>query len=299
MKLHILLLFHISSFPIRSLCQLLRSQETFLDRSNDESFFLLPSDITTPHSIKASRSQISGHPAYYAEITNATDHLHFIANGPECPLSKTSTFAKRYNCAYATNGGPFTNLRLGGCIGPTMSHGTWIHNGTDGESTIFGVTEDNHWMIGVWDTNRAIQWKARDVITGLDNAWLIQNGTLAHESKQSTSYAPRTAIGVTATGRLVLVQVDGCEHCPFENERKRGASLVELGSFMISQLGVSFGINLDGGGSATTVVDGNVVNRPTCLDYINAKCQRKVATVVCLGDERTYNPTEVYIQASH
>ena len=93
----------------------------------------------------------------------------------------------------------------------------------------------------------------------------------------------------------MLVQVDGCEHCPFENERKRGVSLVELGSFMISQLGVSFAINLDGGGSATTVVDGHVVNRPTCLDYINAKCQRKVATVVCIGDERKrYTSALVY-----
>lgn len=299
MNLHVLNVFFVSTLLIPSGSEYVEKSHpsaTLFDHDdNNQSLFLLPSDITTPYSIEASSGQISGHATYYAGIKNATDHVHFLVDGPNCPLSKTSTFAKRHHCTYTINGGPFTNLRLGGCIGPIMSHGMWIHNGTNGDSTIFGVTEDNHWMVGVWDVKRAIEWKARDVITGLDNAWLVQNGIVARDARQSLSFAPRTAIGVTARGKLMLVQVDGCEHCPFENERKRGVSLVELGSFMISQLGVSFAINLDGGGSATTVVDGHVVNRPTCLDYINAKCQRKVATVVCIGDERKrYTSALVY-----
>ena len=171
-------------------------------------------------------------------------------------------------------------------MGPTMSDHTWIRNGTSGESTVFGATQDNHWVIGVWDEIRADSWKLKDLVTGLDDAWLIQNGTVVYSPHELTSYAPRTAIGVTDTGGLVLVQVDGCEHCPFKDIQKRGVSLLELGTFMMNEMDALFAINLDGGGSASTVLNGRLVNRPTCLDYVSVKCERKVATAICVGKEQ-------------
>ena len=39
-------------------------------------------------------------------------------------------------------------------------------------------------------------------------------------------------------------------------------TLVELGDFLVS-IGVFQGLNLDGGGSTTLVIDGRIVNRPS------------------------------------
>ena len=54
----------------------------------------------------------------------------------------------------------------------------------------------------------------------------------------------------------------------------------EISDIMVN-LGSSYAINLDGGGSSTSVVNGTLVNHPTCIDII-FKCQRKVTSVVCV-----------------
>lgn len=66
---------------------------------------------------------------------------------------------------------------------------------------------------------------------------------------------PRTAAGVTAAGDLILLVVDG------RQRDSRGLDLVELANVMLD-LGCVEAVNLDGGGSATLVVDGELVNRP-------------------------------------
>ncbi|HEX2963057.1 MAG TPA: phosphodiester glycosidase family protein, partial [Ignavibacteriales bacterium] len=45
-------------------------------------------------------------------------------------------------------------------------------------------------------------------------------------------------------------------------ESSSGATLKEFADLMISE-GIYNGLNLDGGGSTTMVIDGNVVNRPS------------------------------------
>lgn len=61
---------------------------------------------------------------------------------------------------------------------------------------------------------------------------------------------PRTAVGITADGRLILLVVDG------RSEKSNGASLLDLGQIMLS-LGVTDAINLDGGGSSTMITYAN------------------------------------------
>jgi hypothetical protein len=68
--------------------------------------------------------------------------------------------------------------------------------------------------------------------------------------------AARTAVGITAAGKLLLVTVDG------GNRQNSGMTLRELGALMV-QLGARDAINLDGGGSATMVAGGRVVNSPS------------------------------------
>jgi hypothetical protein len=70
---------------------------------------------------------------------------------------------------------------------------------------------------------------------------------------------PRTGVGVTRDSTtLVLVTVDG------RQASSAGMTLEEFGNLMLS-LGIYQGLNLDGGGSTTMVVDGAVVNSPSDL----------------------------------
>jgi len=67
---------------------------------------------------------------------------------------------------------------------------------------------------------------------------------------------PRTIAGIDVQGRLVLVTVDG------RQTGSVGASIAEAAD-LARNLGLVEAINLDGGGSTTMVVDGQVVNSPS------------------------------------
>ena len=68
--------------------------------------------------------------------------------------------------------------------------------------------------------------------------------------------APRTAIGVNAEGRILLVVVDG------RSGASVGLTLTELAEFML-ELGAVDAMNLDGGGSTEMIVQGRIVNQPS------------------------------------
>jgi phosphodiester glycosidase len=73
----------------------------------------------------------------------------------------------------------------------------------------------------------------------------------------SVTRHPRTAVGISRDStKLLLTTVDG------RQESSSGMSLVELAALMRA-LGAFQAINLDGGGSTTMVIEGQVVNHPS------------------------------------
>ncbi|MGB7874263.1 MAG: SH3 domain-containing protein [Anaerolineales bacterium] len=71
------------------------------------------------------------------------------------------------------------------------------------------------------------------------------------DTLESQSVEPRSAAGINSNGRwLFLIVIDGRQ--PGYSE---GATFPELADFMISQ-GIYFGLNLDGGGSSSLVIEG-------------------------------------------
>jgi hypothetical protein len=72
-----------------------------------------------------------------------------------------------------------------------------------------------------------------------------------------SSRNPRTGVGVTADGRILMVVVDGRQ-----TGWSVGVSLPKLAA-IFRKLGAVSALNLDGGGSSTMVVRGDVVNRPS------------------------------------
>jgi hypothetical protein len=91
---------------------------------------------------------------------------------------------------------------------------------------------------------------------------LVNNGKPYNPSGCSSYFCsrnPRTAIGVTADGKVLLVVVDG------RRSGSVGLTLVQWAKYMI-QLGAVYAVNLDGGGGSTMWVKGQgVVNVPS--DY--------------------------------
>jgi exopolysaccharide biosynthesis protein len=94
--------------------------------------------------------------------------------------------------------------------------------------------------------------------------WLVRNGQAYVDGVQegmseagfTQAKHPRSAIGVTATGELLIVAVDG------RQAMSRGVSLPELAQYML-KIGAVQAINLDGGGSTSMVIDGLYVNSPS------------------------------------
>jgi hypothetical protein len=81
---------------------------------------------------------------------------------------------------------------------------------------------------------------------------------------------PRTAVGWTKDGSLLLLVVDG------RSEHSRGATLEETAQILIEH-GAEEALNFDGGGSSTLWVAGTVINRPS-----DPKGERPVASILAL-----------------
>lgn len=109
---------------------------------------------------------------------------------------------------------------------------------------------------------RSAWTEVREAVGG--GPWLVKEGAVAvdgveqgfHNKTFVQQRHPRTAVGVTAGGELLLVAVDG------RQSHSRGFSLPELAAYM-QKLGAVQAINLDGGGSTAMVIRGCYVNGPS------------------------------------
>jgi len=103
-------------------------------------------------------------------------------------------------------------------------------------------------------------WSAREALGGFPMLLRDNRDVLAGTSV-TTSFAqrhPRTAIGWSSrTGRAFLVAVDG-RQAPYSD----GMTLTELLA-LFRRLGATDALNLDGGGSTTLVIRGQIQNRPS------------------------------------
>ena len=91
------------------------------------------------------------------------------------------------------------------------------------------------------------------------NPTLLENGVVTAEDCDDSYFCdrnPRTGVGVTRTGKVLLVTVDG------RQEDSVGMTPVEFADLR-TYLGATDALNLDGGGSTAMWVEGRIVNRPS------------------------------------
>ena len=105
---------------------------------------------------------------------------------------------------------------------------------------------------------------------------LLMNGEKEIQAKDAFSQNrhPRTAVGITGNGRVILLVADG------RDANAAGLNLEELTKIM-RWLGCLEAINFDGGGSSTLwIKNKGVVNHPTDNKKWDHEGQRKVANVL-------------------
>ncbi|XP_078689995.1 N-acetylglucosamine-1-phosphodiester alpha-N-acetylglucosaminidase-like [Branchiostoma floridae x Branchiostoma belcheri] len=212
------------------------------------------------------------------------------------PAVKTSRLR---GCHAAINAGFFGHNPgpdLGACMGNVVTDGKRIQDTGGVQNANFGIRKDGTIVVGYLSEMDVLQEDNPFVqlVTGV--IWLVRNGTVyVKESKTKDCgslqeygtmdefvdvLSARTAVGHDVHGRVVLVQIDG-------NTEERGLSLWEFAEFLLT-LGVVNAVNLDGGGSATLVLDGTVANYPAdhCANDHNQTwhCMREVSTILCAHD---------------
>jgi hypothetical protein len=105
-------------------------------------------------------------------------------------------------------------------------------------------------------------WKVETAIGG--GPVLVQDGKVKITNNEERKFAgkaindkhPRTAMGYTASGKLIILAVEG------RNPEAGGATLTQLAELLI-ELGCVEALNLDGGGSSCLLVNGRTTIRPS------------------------------------
>ncbi|MCL2175942.1 MAG: phosphodiester glycosidase family protein [Treponema sp.] len=139
--------------------------------------------------------------------------------------------------------------------GTTISGGEIIVRCTQNDHHVMGgFTKDYKLVIGGF-TEEEI--KAKEYLWAFEFfPILIANGQKTEFQPFSGGYAPRTAIGQTAQGHVLLLVVDGRQRSSL------GATFEDLQTILYENGAVN-AINLDGGSSSSMFFNGRLVNSPS------------------------------------
>ncbi len=171
-------------------------------------------------------------------------------------------YIENYNVIAAINGDGY-NMETGKPGGLLIMDGKEYHGPS--ANGFFGITKDGKAVIGTTEEyNTIYKDQLKEAIGGFGSK-LITNGQIeiSKDSSYYTTRHSRTAIGITRTGKVVFMVLDGRQE-----PVSCGGSMIEIAHIMF-EAGCVEAINLDGGGSTTYVakLEGEdelkVVNRPS------------------------------------
>ncbi|XP_016016649.1 N-acetylglucosamine-1-phosphodiester alpha-N-acetylglucosaminidase isoform X2 [Rousettus aegyptiacus] len=201
-------------------------------------------------------------------------------------------------CSVAQNGG-FFRMDTGECLGNVVSDGQRVSSAGGLQNAQFGIRRDGTLVTGYLTEEEVSDTKNPFVQLLSGVVWLIRNGSVyinesqaaeCEETQETGSFSKfvnvisaRTAVGHDRKGQLVFFHADG-------QTEQRGVNLWEMAEFLLKQ-DVINAINLDGGGSATFVLNGTLSSYPSdhCQDNM-WRCPRSVSTVVCVHEPRCQPP---------
>lgn len=171
-----------------------------------------------------------------------------------------STMAEANDAIAGINGGEFVDGETtwtGMPVGLVMVNGE-VKNGSPGATYhVTGITYDNKLVLGNMNAAKAKELGIRDCvsISSSIGPFLIVNGESQDVSGIGGGTNPRTAIGQTADGTILLLVIDG------RQPTSVGASFSDLQDIM-SKHGAVNASTMDGGTSTQMYYDGEFVNTP-------------------------------------
>ncbi|XP_015271119.1 PREDICTED: N-acetylglucosamine-1-phosphodiester alpha-N-acetylglucosaminidase [Gekko japonicus] len=211
-------------------------------------------------------------------------------------VEETSRLGK---CLVAQNGGYF-DMDTGECLGNIVSDGQLVQTSKGLQNAQFGIRQDGTLVFGYLSEEEVLAEENPFVQLVSGVVWLLRDGEVyVNQSRdlecsktQTTgtfdtfihTISARTAVGHDKEGRLVLLHVDG-------QTGGRGLNLWEMAEFL-KQRGVVNAINLDGGGSATLVLNGTLASYPSdhCQPDPMWRCPRQISTIMCVREPLCHPP---------
>ena len=154
-------------------------------------------------------------------------------------------YIENYNVIASINGSGY-NMSTGEPSGLLVMNGVEYHS-INGHG-YFAIMKDGTAMIGTQEDYAKYKSEIAEGIAGFGTT-LIKDGKIAvtATSNYYSDRASRTAVGITATGKVVFMVLDGRQE-PFSC----GGSMIEIAQIMF-EAGCVNAVNLDGGGSTTFV----------------------------------------------
>ncbi|XP_065539742.1 N-acetylglucosamine-1-phosphodiester alpha-N-acetylglucosaminidase isoform X1 [Lathamus discolor] len=274
-----------------------------------------PSDNSTGGPVATTRTFVSYIPPEGEDRRAVYGHFTFVRNPLRtfsvlepggtggCQAHRRATVeetARLGRCLVAQNGGYF-DMGTGECFGNVVSDGKLVRNSGGLQNAQFGIRKDGTMVFGYLSEEDVLDQANPFVQLVSGVVWLLRGGEvyisqsqLAECSDTQTTgtfdkfinvISARTAVGHDSQGQLVLVHVDG-------QTESRGVNLWEMAEFL-KQQGLINAINLDGGGSATLVLNGTLASYPSehCSFDSMWRCPRNISTVVCIH-EPSCEPTD-------
>lgn len=154
-------------------------------------------------------------------------------------------YIPNYTVTAAINGAGF-NMSTGEPAGLLVMGGVEYH--APDANGFFGILKDGRAMIGTTEEYYALKEQGL-VAEGIAcfGATLVKDGkvAVAHSSTYTSDRASRTAVGITKTGKVVFMVLDGRQE-----PVSCGGSMQEIAQIML-EAGCVHAVNLDGGGSST------------------------------------------------
>ena len=195
----------------------------------------------------------------WVEVESPTQLRTALASANEKKTNKTSNIAKKNNAVVAMNGDYYTNRKKGYIIrqGQVLRESPL--------KTMDMLCIDDHGDFHILIQSDAAQLKEllqsdRKLVNVLNFGPALVIDGAVQEMPESYQFnmrrkEPRSAIGQVGELSYVLVVVDG------RTEASDGVTCETLANFMAG-LGCQQAYNLDGGGTATLVFNGNMYNSP-------------------------------------
>jgi hypothetical protein len=185
---------------------------------------------------------------------------------------RTSAMGQTAGALAALNGGFFAIESTGLSIGLLRLDGALVVPANDGQGSL-GLDRAGALQLA---SRPAGDWPEVHEALGAGPMLLSRGAVIDHGERQRQRRHPRSAVGVTADGRVLWLAVDG------RTAQAVGMTFEETGT-VLAALGCVDGLNLDGGGSTTLWVAGRgVCNFPCDNKRYDHAGERAVANALLL-----------------